>query len=207
MPVKLPPDHEFVAPREDFPVDLDSFLSLVPDGAIVKGMFMNRTLSQAPPEFDEDEILERAGLDNQRFVPFRDYTWVDFIKLVATVGELLVGEGKTAAGMRRVGRSYYPEFAQSLAGKVTFGLLGRNADRVMALGPKAWNMSATLGEVSGETLGDCHMRYHFAGYPADVAETLGVGVLDGALDFCHSEGSFEFARVDIMNSVVDVRWT
>nr|WP_255216687.1 DUF2378 family protein [Pseudenhygromyxa sp. WMMC2535] len=169
-------------------------------------MFINRALRLAPAEYYEDEIITRAGVELQRFVPFRDYPWTDFLRIIATVGEMIVGEGQVSEGLREVGRSFYPEFASSVAGKVVFGLLGAYADRVIPLGPKAWNMSANLGNVSGESMGDRYYRYHYEGFPSLVVESMSLGVIEGALAFCQARGDYQIAVIDEMNCVVDIRW-
>jgi hypothetical protein len=111
-----------------------------------------------------------------------------------------------AAGLRKIGRTLYTEFADSLAGRLTFGLLRNNADRVISLGPKAWNMSGVPGEIVGESVGDCHYRYHFNDYPAEITETLAVGVLEGALVECNEIPRILFGCADPMHAVLDIRW-
>ncbi|MCA9684250.1 MAG: DUF2378 family protein [Myxococcales bacterium] len=207
MPVAPVDESAFRAPRLDFDIDVEAVAAGVPAGATTKGMYFNRALRLAPPELYEDEILAKAGIELQRFVPFRDYPWTDFFRIAATVGQLIVGEGKVSAGLRKVGLSFYPEFAESVAGKVVFGLLGRYADRVIPLGPKAWSMSATLGQISGESMGDCHYRYHFDGFPAAVAESMSLGIIDGALAFCDAQGQYRIAVLDDMRCVIDIRWS
>lgn len=193
--------------RRDFDVDLEAIVDLVPDTATTKGMFVNRALRLAPSEVDEEDVLTLAGAKLQRFIPFRDYAWTEFIRICAAVGELSVGEGRRSEGLRFVGHSFYPEFAESVAGKVVFGFLGRYADRVIPLGPKAWTMSATLGAITGESVGDRHYRYHFEGLPSDIVESLSVGIIEGALSFCGVEGEFLIKVLGPTKSVLDIRWS
>lgn len=207
MSVALADESVFRAPRLDFDIDVEAVVARVPADATTKGMYFNRALRLAPSELYEDEILAKAGVELQRFVPFRDYPWTDFFRIATTVGQLVVGEGRVSAGLRQVGLSFYPEFAESVAGRVVFGLLGKYADRVIQLGPKAWSMSATLGQISGESMGDCHYRYHFEGFPAAVAESMSLGIIDGALSFCSAKGAYEIAVIDDMRCVIDIRWS
>jgi hypothetical protein len=115
-------------------------------------------------------------------------------------------DGRHAAGLRHIGRTLYSEFSDSLVGRTIFGLLRNNADRVAGLGPTAWKVGGIPGEVVGESVGDCHHHHHFIGYPAEIAETLAVGVTEGALAQCNVRPRVLFAAADDMNSILDVRW-
>lgn len=172
---------------------------------MTKGMFFGRALALLEDRADEDVVIATAGLDEPRFVPFMDYPWLDFMRLCCAVSDHIY-DGRRSAGLRHIGRTLYSEFADSVAGRVTFGLLRNNADRVISLGPKAWNMSGSPGKVIGESIGDRHYRYHFTGFPAEITETLGVGVLEGALAECGEVPHILFGCADPMNAVLDIRW-
>jgi uncharacterized protein (TIGR02265 family) len=202
MLIALAGDEPFVKPRTNIAIDLDSIAARLVGSPTTKGMFFNRALRLVD---DDDELLRAAGISETRFVPFSDYPWMDFVRLCATIGDRL-HPGRRAAGIRQVGRTLYGEFADSLVGRVTFGLLRSNADRVIGAGPKAWNVSGIPGEVVGESIGDCHYRHHFVGYPAEIAETLGVGVIEGALAECGETARVLFGQADPMHAVLDIRW-
>jgi uncharacterized protein (TIGR02265 family) len=204
MQVALASELEFATPRTDFEIDVEGIIAHVPPTVMSKGMFFNRCLGLAQ-NHDEVELLRAAGIGVPRFVPFADYPWADFVRLSVVVANVIC-DGRTAAGLREIGRSLYGEFADSLAGRMTFGILRNNADRVIGLGAKAWTMSGIPGRLYNESLEDCHYRYHFTEYPADYAETLAVGVIEGALHSCGEVAVLKFARADIMNSIVDIRW-
>ncbi len=204
MPVSLASDPEFAAPRTRFDIDIDEICARVPASVTTKGMFFNRCLALAR-ELDEAALLQAAGLDDDRILPFGDYPWNGFVRLAAAVGEPLHG-GRTAIGLRAVGRTLYDEFADSLPGRMTFGVLRYNADRVIGLGAKAWMMSGSPGRVVSESVGDQHYRYRYLGYPAEVTETLAIGVLESALHSCGEVAQLGFARLDEMNAIVDIRW-
>jgi uncharacterized protein (TIGR02265 family) len=205
MAIALAPDLAFVAPRTRFTIDVEGILARLPPSCTTKGMFFNRCLALARDHADEDELLRAADLEPERIIPFRDYPWHEFVRLVVVVADTLC-EGKTAVGLRTIGRSLYDEFADSLIGRVTFGVLRNNADRVIGMGAKAWNIAGVPGEVVGEVLGDRHHRYHFVEYPADFAETLAIGVLESALHSCGEVARLLYARVDATHSVIDIGW-
>jgi uncharacterized protein (TIGR02265 family) len=194
----------FVAPRTRFEIRVESVTSQVSDSIMSRGMFFNRCLGLIEGQ-DVEAVLRDAGLDEQRFVPFGNYPWTDFFRLAVAIANMICN-GRTAAGLREIGRTLYTEFAESLAGRMLFGVFTTNADRVIGLGSKAWMMSGTPGLVTTESIGDRHYRYHFTDYPADVAETLAVGILEGALHHCGELAVIGFARVSETHAVIDVRW-
>lgn len=195
---------EFVTPRMRFEIDVEAIVKQVPDSVTSKGMFFNRCLALAK-DHDEDQLLRAAGIEVRRFVPFADYPFNHFVRLSVVVANAICN-GRTVAGLREIGRASYDEFADSLAGRMTFGVLRHNADRVIGLGAKAWNMSGIPGRIHAESVGDRHYRYHFVEYPADYAETLAVGVLEGALHSCGEVSKLMIARANPMNSIIDIRW-
>jgi uncharacterized protein (TIGR02265 family) len=204
MQVALASEQEFATPRTRFEIDVEGIIARVPESVTSKGMFFNRCLAVAE-NHDEAELLRAAGIDVPRFVPFASYPWAQFVRLAIVVANA-IANGRTAVGLREIGRSLYGEFADSLAGRMTFGVLRNNADRVIGLGAKAWTMSGIPGRIYSESLEDCHYRYHFTDYPADFAETLAVGVVEGALHSCGEVARLTFARADMMNSIIDIRW-
>jgi uncharacterized protein (TIGR02265 family) len=204
MLIALGGEQPFATPRTKFELDLDAIATRLSGRPTTKGMFFSRALSLVPGQADDEPILRAAGLEESRFVPFNSYPWIDFVRLCCAVADVI--STSRAAGLRKIGRTLYSEFADSLAGRVTFGLLRNNADRVISLGPNAWNMSGIPGEVVGESVGDCHYRYHFIDYPAEIAETLAVGVLEGALVECDEVPRILFGCADPMHSVLDIRW-
>src|SRR5690606_37836071 len=144
-------------------------------------------------------------IEVDRFIPFADYPWPQFVRLSVAVANA-IGSGHTALGLREIGRALYDEFADSLVGQVTFGVLRHNADRVIGLGAKAWNMAGIPGRVHSESIEDRHYRYHFVDYPAELVETVSIGVLEGALHSCGEVSRLSYARADLMRSVIDIRW-
>lgn len=204
MQVALASDQEFAAPRTHLEIDVEGILARVPASAMSKGMFLNRCLAIAESH-DEDELLRAAGIETPRIVPFADYPFAQFFRLAVAVANV-IAEGRTAVGLRQVGRTLYDEFADSLVGRMTFGVLRHNADRVIGIGAKAWTMSGIPGRVHSQSLEDQHYRYHFIEYPAEVAETVAIGVLEGALYSCGEVPRLTIAHADLMHSIIDIRW-
>jgi uncharacterized protein (TIGR02265 family) len=204
MATALAPEIAFAAPRTRFEIDVEALIAEVPAGVTSKGMFFTRVLAMAG-DLDEAPLLDAAGLDDRRFVPFGDYPWPAFIRLATAVADRLRPDAR-AIGLREIGRTLYADFADSLVARMTFGALANNADRVIGLGPKVWNMAGVPGCVEGVSVGDRHYHYRFLAQPADLSETLAVGILEGTLHVCGEVASLGFARLDAMNSVIEIRW-
>lgn len=204
MQIAIASEQEFIPPRVRFEIDVEGIIARVPAEASTKGMFFNRCLSLAR-DHDEDALLRAAGIEMRRFVPFAEYPWAQFVRLSVVVANA-IASGDTTAGLREIGCALFVEYADSLVGQVTFGVLRTNADRVIGLGAKAWNLTGIPGRVHAESVGDRHYRYHFVDYPAEFTETIAIGVLEGALRSCGEIPRLSFARADLMNSVIDIRW-
>ena len=46
----------------------------------------------------------------------------------------------------------------------------------------------------------------YVGTPAEITETLGVGILEGALAECGEVPYISFGSADLMHTVIDIRW-
>jgi len=195
----------FHPPRLKFELDIEAILAAAPATATARGRYLTRTLDMRPEGLSEEEVLHQAGIPFKRFVPFQAYPWTEFFRLACAVASLL-DEDSVSAGLRTVGRSYYPDFANSVTGKIVFGLLGRNIEKVIPLAPTAWSLSGTFGKIHAQPLGSRHYRYHFEDYPSPVAESLFAGILEGLITHCNSSGTIGFVGVGEMESMFDIRW-
>lgn len=194
-------------PRSELDVDLEHAIKRLPPNATVKGMFVTNVVSQAPDGArGREAIYARAGTSTHKYVPFRDYPYADLIRVLGAVAEVKYPDLSLGQGVRELGKGFYEAFAGSMAGRVMFGLLGRDAERIMPLGYRGWQVCLNFGDIQSEKLGDRHVRYHFKHFPGMV-ETLDVGVVQGALDFCGERSDqVQIADADGRHWMIDIRW-
>jgi uncharacterized protein (TIGR02265 family) len=168
-------------------------------------MFMSDLLELAKRTVPSVDIHARAGLAPRRYVAFLEYPYADLLRLlVATSGAvhptLPLGEA-----VRRIGRRAYPTLLESHAGRVVFGALGVDVDKVLEYGPKGYRLAINFARVSSERVEERHFTYSFEGLPAFL-ETYQVGVIEGAMLHYGVEGTIQVALKDLANATLDVRW-
>lgn len=195
---------EFRAP-DPSRLNVDAVLARVPSTATVKGLFME-TLLQDIDSSEREQLLARAGITFRRYTTFYDYPYSDLLRLERVLAQRAHPELAEGEGIRKLCSAFYEAFAQTMAGRVVFGVLGRNARRIMPLGPKGWKICVGMGRVESEVVGDTHVRYHFHDYPG-LIEAADVGVVEGALGFCRVQGTIAIAEIREGDAVLDIRWT
>jgi uncharacterized protein (TIGR02265 family) len=200
-------ENAYTEPSFDYDVDLPAELSAVPPSSSCKGMFFATVFERARGVGTPIELCTAAGIEHKRYLPFVDYALTDFCKLTYAAVQVLYRGEKTAQGLRLLSRGYYETFAQTLSGKIIFGVLGRDAQRMMKVGPKAFSVAIPVpgGSVEVEALGATHMRYHFRDYPI-MLNHANIGVCEGALAFCGVTGRIRIAKQDLGNASYDIQW-
>ncbi|MFW6067924.1 MAG: DUF2378 family protein [Myxococcota bacterium] len=193
--------------RPDFSGDLDPqpYLERVPPDALCKGMFFHDVMKAArriSPEAERD-LLPQMG--RRRYVAFKDYPLREHMELTARMVRRLYPSLPTREGMRRLGWLAYPTFAESMVGRVVFGVLGKDLDRIYEVGPRAFEVSLTRGRAVARRMGTAHWRYELEdifGY----LDTYYVGVMEGPI---RHNGHVPDVRIHLTSpsdGVMDIRW-
>lgn len=153
----------------------------------------------------EDDLFHRAGLEKRRYTAFLDYSYGDFIRLVAAGAPLAFPELPVAEAIRKLGQAAYPMTFETHVGRMLFGILGGDVTSVLRHGPKGYSLFASFGTVRAEVLGDRHMRYTYRDFPA-LLESYQVGVVEGAVMHCKATPRVLVEMHDLANADFDVRW-
>jgi uncharacterized protein (TIGR02265 family) len=191
----------------DFSTDIDSrpYLERVPLNARAKGMFFHDIVKAAERVATRLSPAIKAKLE-KRYVSFKDYPLRDHMELTAALAGPLYPGVPTREGMRRLGRLAYPAFAESMVGRVVFGVLGHDVERVLAVGPKGIELSLSRGRAIATRVGHEHFRFEMQdifGY----LDSYWVGVLEGPII---GAGKLPHIRIHLetpSDGVMDVRWT
>ena len=192
------------APRERYPFDLDTVLAAVPPTASVKGMFLQSVVDRVT---DRKALFAKAGVADRRIVPFLDIPYHDYMRVLHAAAETVYPNQPPTVALRRFHQSFYLTFSESLAGRVMFGVMGKDAARILPIGAKGWQVNVKLGEVSAVTVAPRHIRYTFAKYPALVAECCDVGVIEGALRFFgEHDGAVRIRTPAPDHTEIDITW-
>lgn len=195
----------FSAP--DFSRELDPlpYLERVPPDALCKGMFFHDVLKavQRVSPTAAAQLVPHMG--QRRYVRFKDYPLREHMELTAEAVKLLYPQLPSREGMRRLGWLAYPTFADSMVGRIVFGVLGKDLDRIFEVGPKSFEVSMTRGRAVARRLGEAHWRYELKevfGY----LDSYYVGVLEGPIRHHGLVPDVRIHPASISDAVLDIRW-
>lgn len=189
------------------PFDFDAIRKALPPDATCSGMYLERSLAAMEEFGARAKVVAGAPEIRASYSMFRKYPYLEYVA-VMEVSSRFVAEREGISireSLRRLGQSYYPMLANTLAGKVVFGVLGRDPERVFAIGNKGWEMALNFGNVRVQRLEDRHYLYQFVDTPTFV-DTTSVGILEGAAQFLGVDARVRIDFVDAGNAVLELRW-
>ncbi|MDQ3033478.1 MAG: DUF2378 family protein [Myxococcota bacterium] len=202
MPPELQPLHR--PPRFDRAIPLEEHVRLLPEGAACKGLFFNDPIERLRKVAPGHPLLV-GGIAGRRYVPFFDYPYSDFMRLLAGTAQAVYPNVPLGEGLRRLGRAGYEALLQSHVGKVIFGVFGSSFGDVVKTGARGYAVSINFGKVEVEVVGPQHVRYRFERLPAFL-ETYQVGIVEGAMNVCKVQGEILVHLSDPANGSFDIRW-
>jgi uncharacterized protein (TIGR02265 family) len=150
------------------------------------------------------EVMRELG--SRRYIAFKDYPLREHMALSSRLVPRLFPQHSSREGMRRLGWLVYPLFKESLIGRVVFGVLGHDLDRVMRVGPRSFELSLTRGRASAERLGEGHYRYAFEEIYGFL-DSYYVGVLEGVFRDHGVPCEIRLALSSPSDGVMDIRWS
>jgi uncharacterized protein (TIGR02265 family) len=198
---------KFAAPRIDLEIDVESMLTRLPPRAMTKGFTVKAAFGSDLADWTDERVLEGAGVPLQRPGLLQDIPYGNYVKVNAFVAGLLCGPDRVPEGLREIGRSMYPAFGETLIGRMLFGTFGRNFSRVLMMGPNAWRVVDSFGEVRAEQLPGQHVQYHFFDYPMEIVETSFVGTIEGSCEWNQVECELLIASASERHNIIDVVWS
>ena len=196
---------EYKLPDFKQPVDFAESLAKLPAKAAVKGMFFDYLGNVARSRGVDAAVAKRSGVASRRYTAFMEYPAVDYMQVIHALGAELFPNEPAKEGLRRIGQGIYPFFVTTMIGKVLFGVLGKNPDRVLPMGPKGWQVTTNFGAVSGEMIGPKNARYHFSGMPLFL-DSYTYGVIEGAYTAIDATGEVRVAVKDRESCTYDLAW-
>jgi hypothetical protein len=193
---------EFSPPRESPPVDADAVMAMVPRGTMIKRVFVDIALAQPGP-FTPLQLLDLAGVQLPDCGPFENVDWHDYFRVMLCVAAHTHGSERVGAGLRAIGRRFYPVIIKTPAGKL---MLGRQLGDAVRNVADTWQQFNTLGRVWSEPIDERGFEYHFEHYPMILAETVGVGVFEGTFKYHHMPLNVMIASTAADNAIMHIRW-
>ncbi|MFO0605423.1 MAG: DUF2378 family protein [Polyangiales bacterium] len=198
-------DDGFVDPRTHLPVELDAQLALLPRRATCKGMFFTDPLARAGRVAPTVDVFARAGVAPRRYLPFVDYPHAEWMRIANAAAAVIAPGGRVGDGLRELGHHAYDAIFENPIGKVLFGPLGFDLERVFEHAGTGYRLGLGFGAVRAERVAAQHWRVRFTDFPSFI-ETYNVGVIEGAVRRYGYTPRVRARLDDPSRGVLDVRW-
>jgi uncharacterized protein (TIGR02265 family) len=185
------------APNLKQSLDFDALVQACPETATAKGMFLQ----------DLSDTLKQHKLPHptEKFLGFKDYPYRRYIGLIAEAVRGIYPTEPPLVAMRTLSRNAYPTLAQSMVGRVVFGVLGNDPEKVLRLAAKGFALamsgcSCTVEVERGRalaTLSGIHL-------PIEAQ----IGVFEGAINACGKQLMATRTRRDGDNAgLIELTWS
>lgn len=197
---------EFVRPDFFSDIDLEPLLVAVPSEATCKGMFLSDIVEGVRRKLPgrEQELLSRV--DREKYLAFGDYPLREHVLLTALAAKLLYPNVPSREGARRIGQAVFPAFSESMIGRVIFGVLGNDLDRIFEVAPRAYQRTLSHGRITADFVGPRHWRYRFDGYFSHL-DTFQVGVIEGPILAAGKTPHVRVRTRSLFLGELDIHWT
>lgn len=188
----------YLPPALTTPLDLGAHLALAPKHGRVKGMFFRRVV---------DETKARTGkpLDGRPYFSFSDYPLADWLTLLHDAAAYAHPREPVREGLRRLGRSMYPAFADSTVGKVIFSVASGSLMRALPLYPKIWSVISNHGTAEIDELRPGRVVVRLR-HVWDFVDCFQVGALEGGMAFFGVEADVKVAVLGACDADYEVCW-
>lgn len=195
---RVPPPEGFLQPADEAPFDAEAYIRATPSENTVRGMFFNSYIAE----------LERRGValpEERSYISFKLYSLRDWMRFVVPAAKSLWPELPLRGAIRRAGRFAYPTFADSIIGRVTFGVLGKDLRSILRIAGKGYTHSLDPGAAEIRELGTNHawlILHDVFSY----IDTYHVGVFEGVLQVCEREGEVFCRRHSYGEAELFITW-
>ncbi len=164
----------------------------------VKGMFLNFVLDFAHAQGARNVV-------HPRWIPFKSYPVSEHNALVDEVVQAVLPAATTAEAHRILGAEIYARFRETMVGTALLAAAGSDWNRVILVGPKAYEVSITPGSVEVELLRPGSAVVKLRDIWAYV-DTLQLGIWEAAMKRCGAEGTIEVLGISRCDADFLVEW-
>jgi uncharacterized protein (TIGR02265 family) len=188
----------YVSPVLTAPLDLAAHLALAPRHGKVKGMFFRRIV-------DETRSVTGKSISTRPYFPFSDYPLADWLTLLHDAALYAYPKEPVRAGLRRLGRSMYATFVESMVGKVVFSVAQGNIMSALPLYPKIWSIVSNHGtaEIDELTPGRVVVRLRNVW---DFLDSFQLGALEGGVAFFGVHADVKIHPITPCDADFEVTW-
>lgn len=194
----------FEAPDYRSDVDFDAYVSALSADATVKGMvfidLIESIRSVHPEKIAETELAQRG------YVSFKDYPQKDYLRLLKQTAEIVHPTIPSEEAVRRLGWTHFPRFANSIVGRVAFGIFFDDIDRLIPAVARATMHLVSPSDISAVQLGNRNWCYELRSMPGTL-EPLWMGTAEGMLRHYDLEPKVLLRILGPGDFDVSLRWT
>jgi uncharacterized protein (TIGR02265 family) len=188
----------FSAPDFHIPIGSADAAVSIPEGATVKGFFFQRAQKE----------LEQRGLPfdgTRRYTVFKDYPLAEYRDLLLLAAGKLHPQVPQREGLRRLGQLAYPTLADTMIGRVIFGVLGNDLTSVMKAAAKGYKVSMSPGSAEVLDVGARHAHVRLDDVYVFL-DSYQVGVFEGAITACGRVGEVGLRRHSPITAELYCQW-
>jgi uncharacterized protein (TIGR02265 family) len=131
---------EYVTPAWDAPLDVEAYVSAMPPGALIKGLFPGAVLAEAKRR---NMTLKHLA---DKYLPFLDYSLVDHNRLIVEAAGAFFPDVPLRVGLRKIGRAAVQSLLVTTFGKAVLGGLTQPETVARALAALSRSFSTTISK-------------------------------------------------------------
>ena len=166
-------------------------------GSAIKGMFAQGICG----------MLQERGLTpavRASWIGFKEYPLGEYVDFLLDAGAKLHPDAPPREGLRRLGRTAYDSMASSLAGRVVFGVLGKDIVAITRIVSKAYELAGrgSRATLLAQSPRHSHVRLENVAF----ADCYQVGAFEGVLDACGQEGEVRVRQLDAATWELFTTW-
>lgn len=191
-------DDGYTIPDMTAPFHVDAYLQACPADATIKGMFLNDLLAH---------VAQAGGgaLTDKRYVAFKDYPMREYVELAPRAAARAYPDAPVREGLRRIGRSAYPTLAETMIGRVIFGVLGKDLEAIMKVAARGYAVSQSPGTAEVLDVGPGRARVRLTNLYTFV-DSFQLGVFEGAILACGRTGEVRAKVESIATAEILATW-
>ena len=188
----------YVEPVWSAPLDLAAHRALSPRAGKVKGMFFRKIV-------DETRTITGRALAVRPYFPFSDYPLDEWLVLLHDAARYAHPHEPVRTGLRRLGRSMYATFAESMVGKIVLSVAGDSLMRAVPLYPRIWSVISNHGsaEVDELTPGRVVVRLRNVW---DFLDSFQLGALEGGMGCFGVQAHVKLVSLSPCDADFELRW-
>ena len=179
------------------PVDFTARVAAIPEGAVIRGMFLQVL-------WDALTLELNGRLRARRYVAFKNYPMREYVELLGFASEQARAT-RPADYMRRLGRLIYPNYVKTISGSAIFAVAGHDFGRVIEASPTAYKVGLSPASIVIRRIEHNHAQVELRNV-FNLPDFHQVGIWEGAMKVCGVSGTIKTHVIDFGATDFDVYW-